>query len=63
MSERFSFEEIFQWSKEEEGTRNKIQDVWWMGKTFLGKILQELHCNMGCTGVGTVIENVHFLCT
>jgi hypothetical protein len=59
--EVFSFK-VFLWSREVEVIRHKVQAVWWMGKTFPVKLLQELHCDMGCVEVGLVMKKDYFLC-
>jgi hypothetical protein len=33
-------------SEETEIDRHKIQTVWWTGKTFPQKLLQDFHCDM-----------------
>jgi hypothetical protein len=33
-----------------------------MGKTFRAKLPQELHCDIGCMGVGVVMDKNYFFC-
>jgi hypothetical protein len=56
------FKVLLQWSEEVEVTRWKVQAVWWVGKTFPVKQLQDLYCGMVCMRVGIIVEKNHFLC-
>jgi hypothetical protein len=46
----FSFEVILQWAEEMKVVRFKLRALWWMGKVFAAKLLQELRCDAGRNG-------------
>jgi hypothetical protein len=46
----FSFEVIRQWAEEMKVVRLKVRAVWWMGKVFPEKLLQEVRCDTGRAG-------------
>lgn len=53
-SEMFSFEVILQWAEEMKVVRLKVRAVWWMGKVFPAKLLQEVRCDAGRVGQKSV---------
>jgi hypothetical protein len=46
----FSFEVMLQWVAEMKVVRPKVRAVWWTGKVFAARLLEELRCNTGRTG-------------
>jgi hypothetical protein len=52
---------LLQHSEELEIDGHKIHTVWWIGKTFPQKLLQDFHCDMLWMGVHVILVKDHFL--